>query len=257
MKISLIQTDIIWEDVTANLTHFENKLKQCKSSDIIVLPEMFTTGFTLRTAGLAETMDGKTVHWMKSQAEELDALIIGTVIIEEDEKYYNRCLCVFPNNKIAYYDKKHLFVFHDEDKSFTAGTKSLIITYKQWRIRPLICYDLRFPVWARNTDKYDILIYMASWPEKRSHAWKQLLIARAIENQSYVIGVNRLGKDENELSYTGDSSIINYLGEILKRSNKDEVISYDLDYKKQQIFRKQLPFLHDMDNFTLNSENIK
>lgn len=253
MKVSVIQTDLYWEDIKANLAHFEKKILDCTDTDVIVLPEMFTTGFTLSVESLGESMDGLTMKWMKRLAAEKDVLIIGSVIIKESDDYYNRCLCVFPNGSCEYYDKKHLFSYGNEDKSFTPGSESIVITYKEWRIKPLICYDLRFPIWSRNNDQYDILIYMASWPDKRMNAWSQLLIARAIENQSYVIGANRIGSDEMKLNYSGNSAIIDFHGTILESSEEDIILTKELNKEKLVNYRKDLPFLKDMDTFTLSN----
>jgi len=249
MKISAIQTHVQWENIVANLNHFSKKIDQCKTSDIIILPEMFTTGFSLNVKTLATTMSGPTIQWMKSHAFEKDSLIIGSVIMEENGKYFNRCLSVFPNGEVFYYDKKHLFSYGNENTVFSDGNESTIITYKNWRIKTLVCYDLRFPVWSRNTDDYDLLIYVASWPNTRIKAWQQLLIARAIENQCYVVGVNRTGEDGNKLKYNGCSSIVDHTGEILHTSENDTILEETLDREKCLSYRQAFPFLQDKDNF--------
>ena len=197
INVTLIQSDIIWEDKVSNLKNYQNKISQIESTDLIVLPEMFTTGFSMNPKDISETMSGETIQWMKSNASKMNSAICGSIIIEEDDKYFNRFIWVNPDGSICQYDKKHLFSFAGEDKNYTAGNEKIIIEYKGWKICPLVCYDLRFPVWSRNSEDYDLLIYVANWPTKRKLAWKSLLVARAIENQCYVIGVNRVGKDEN------------------------------------------------------------
>lgn len=251
MKVSLIQTTIDWEDIDTNLEKLTSILNSIETTDIIVLPEMFTTGFTLNVKKLAEPMHGKTMSWLQGQAKLKNALLIGSIIIIENDKYFNRCLCVFPDGKYEYYDKKHLFSYGHEDDVFSSGNKPLIISYKGFRIKPLICYDLRFPVWSRNIENYDLLIYIASWPSSRISAWNQLLVARAIENQCYVIGVNRLGIDGNKLLYNGNSAIIEYSGSVIHHDDKENVLQYSLDKDALKSFRNQFPFLNDKDQFTI------
>ncbi len=249
MIITTIQSDIIWEDIDKNLEIYQKKINDIKS-DIIILPEMFTTGFTMNPQDLAEEMNGKTIQWMKKNSTKINSVICGSIIIKENGNYYNRFVWVSPDGSIYTYDKKHLFSFAGESENYKSGDSKIIIDYKGWRICPLICYDLRFPVWSRNVEDYDILIYVANWPSKRKNAWKNLLISRAIENQSYVIGVNRVGTDKNGYSYNGDSCLINALGETLYISSYVEnIYTTILDKSDLSKIRNQFPFLKDKDNF--------
>ena len=251
-----IQANLVWENPKENLTYFEEKIKDLsKETDLVVLPEMFTTGFTMHPENVAETMDGNTVSWMKRMASKRQIAITGTLVIEDDKKYYNRLVFVHPSGEIETYNKRHSFTLTGEDKVYTSGNKKLIVDYKGWRICPLICYDLRFPAWSRNTENYDLLIYMANWPVKRIKAWDMLLKARAIENMSYTIGVNRTGKDANEYDYSGNSLIVDYLGEELSKLNKNEagIIMATLAKTDQDKIRENLGFLNDKDSFTINS----
>jgi predicted amidohydrolase len=234
-----------------------SKLKDlAHKSHIVVLPEMFTTGFTMNPATVATSMDGEAVQWMKNQAREGRFILTGSMIIEEDGNYFNRMLWVQPDGQIGYYDKRHLFAFAGEDKHYTAGSKRLITAAGGWKFLPLVCYDLRFPVWARQQEAphglYDILIYVANWPSIRSHAWKSLLVARAIENQCYVIGVNRCGTDGKDIYYSGDSMMVSPAGEIINLlSDQEGVLTHTFDKSSLQQFRNQFPFLKDADNFTI------
>lgn len=253
MIITTVQSDIIWEKVSDNLKLYQEKIENL-SSDVIILPEMFSTGFTMNPEPLAESMDGLTVNWMKENSKNLNSAICGSIIIKEDGKYYNRFMWTNPDGSIHFYDKKHLFSFAGESEKYTSGNSKIIIEYKGWKICPMICYDLRFPVWSRNTEDYDILIYVANWPVKRKQAWKSLLVARAIENQSYVIGVNRIGFDNNGNFYSGETSLINALGETLYiRSHSEDIYTTTLDKKELDKVRSQLPFLKDRDNFQIIS----
>ena len=256
LKIAIIQTDIIWESPLENLDVLNNKIDKIDSSvELIVLPEMFATGFTLNVEQVKQTMDGEIVTWMKKVAVDKKIAIFGSVIIDDDyNTLYNRAIFVFPNGKIEFYDKKHLFSLASEDKFFSAGNIRKIITYKGWRIMPQICYDIRFPVWSRNNLNYDLLIYIASWPEIRSNAWQTLLKARAIENMSYTIGVNRVGIDGNNFAYCGDSAIIDSLGKEIYNipKYKDCTYTLTLDKNKQDKNRDKLAFLQDQDNFDIN-----
>ena len=251
-----IQANLVWENPKENLTYFEEKIKDLsKETDLVVLPEMFTTGFTMHPENVAETMDGNTVSWMKRMASKRQIAITGSLVIEDDKNYYNRLVFVHPSGEIETYNKRHSFTLTGEDKVYTSGNKKLIVDYKGWRICPLICYDLRFPAWSRNTENYDLLIYMANWPVKRIKAWDMLLKARAIENMSYTIGVNRTGKDANEYDYSGNSLIVDYLGEELSKLNKNEagIIMATLAKTDQDKIRENLGFLNDKDSFTINS----
>ncbi len=253
--ISIIQTKLLWEDKAGNLEHFQNKIESIASTtDLIILPEMFTTGFSMSPRPFAEKMDGKTVNWMQKMAKASNAAIAGSLIIEQNGHYLNRLLFVESSGAYQYYDKRHLFAMAGEDQLYSKGEKNVLITYKGWRIRPLICYDLRFPVWSRNTDNYDLLVYVANWPEKRIANWRTLLQARAIENQAFVVGVNRIGFDGNNYSYSGDSAIYNPLGEKIskRKPNEDFVETVSISKKLIENTRKTLPFLDDKDSFIVN-----
>ena len=217
LTVTLIQTEIIWEDIPANLAMFDDKIDDIsEKTDVIILPEMFTTGFTMNIEKAAEPMTGKAVSWLVAKARQKQAHILGSVIIEEDKKYFNRLVWATPDGKIMTYDKKHLFRMAGEHKVFSAGNSHLTVEVNGWKLRTFICYDLRFPIWCRNiANQYDAAIYIANWPAKRAHHWKLLLPARAVENQCYVIGVNRVGKDGKGNAHSGDSSIIAPTGEIL------------------------------------------
>ncbi len=254
LNISLIQSNIIWEDKDANMMHYETLIADIREKkEVVVLPEMFTTGFSMNTSALAETMDGATVQWMNQMSLKYRCILTGSAIIEDDGKYYNRLLWVQPDGKVYHYDKRHLFAYADEHNHFTNGTTRLIVSVNGFRICPMVCYDLRFPVWARNLgEEYDVLIYVANWPEKRSLAWKTLLQARAIENLSYVVGVNRVGTDAKGLNYTGDSSVFGPLGEQLwQRSAEPAVHTVTLEKELVSKTREQLPFLNDADKFII------
>ncbi|MDQ3073543.1 MAG: amidohydrolase [Bacteroidota bacterium] len=255
LRIALVQSDIAWESVPVNLEKFDGKLETLRGlSDLIVLPEMFTTGFSMSPDALAEGMDGETVNWLKYQSEKADAAIIGSVIISEDNNFYNRLLCVQPDDKIFNYDKKHLFSMAGEEKIYKPGNKKLIINWKGWRICPMICYDLRFPVWVRNRDEYDLLIFVASWPDRRIEHWRSLLLARAIENQCYVMGVNRVGTDGNDVLYNGNSMVVSPAGDILWEAAKIETNGVlSLSYDDITRVRRYMPFLNDRDDFRLES----
>ena len=257
LTITLIQPNLLWEDKKANLPMLAEKINGIQEkTEVIILPEMFSTAFSMKPDLLSEKMDGETINWMKNVAAEKKIILTGSVIIEEEKKYYNRLIWMLPNGKYGLYDKRHLFAYGDEHTHYTAGNKRLIASVKGWKINLQICYDLRFPVWSRQGSEmeYDILIYVANWPEKRSLAWKTLLQARAIENQCYVIGVNRVGKDGNEISYSGDSMIVDPLGEILYHKNKGEdVFTYTLQKEKIDEVRQRFPFWKDADSFIINS----
>jgi len=292
LSITCIQTHLHWEDKTANLQMLEQKINSIKEkTEIVVLPEMFSTGFSMKPAELAETMEGETVQWMKRMAAAKKIILTGSVIIKEEgpvvglqssqtehsnsvqtgtvgPRYFNRLIWVLPNGQYGVYDKRHRFAFAGEDEQYTAGTKRLIASVKGWKINLLVCYDLRFPVWARQTSppapspqgerggtgaEYDVLIYVANWPERRSHAWKTLLQARAIENQSYVVGVNRVGKDGNDIYHSGDSMIIDPMGEVLyTKKDEENIFTITLDKTHLQNIREKLPFLKDADGFIIN-----
>jgi len=261
LSITTIQTNLHWEDKVANLTMLENKIKSIKEkTHIVILPEMFSTGFSMNAATLAETMDGQGVEWMKRISRENKIILTGSLIIEEDNHFYNRLIWMQPDGNFGYYNKRHLFGFAGEDKHYTAGNKRLICSVNGWKINLQICYDLRFPVWARqqhtgdenSNPEFDLLIYVANWPERRSHAWKTLLTARAIENQCFVVGVNRTGKDVNDINHSGDSMIIDPMGEILYHQNGEEdIFTISLEMETLSQIRAKLPFLKDADDFNI------
>lgn len=254
--ITTIQTHLFWEDVQKNLEHFDEKINEIDGPvDIIVLPEMFTTGFTMNPEMLAEQHGGKGLQWMMQKSKEKNCVIVGSISVKENANFYNRLYWAKPGGTYEYYDKRHLFRMGNEDEHYTPGNKKLIINYKGWKICPLVCYDLRFPVWSRNRkdNTYDVLIYVANWPEVRSYPWKQLLIARAIENQAYVVGVNRIGEDGNQINHSGDSSIINPRGEIISQTlaHQDKLETTHLSYSYLQDFRKVFPVMLDGDDFEI------
>ncbi len=254
LRITTIQTNLFWEDISKNLNNFESKIQTVKGkTDIIILPEMFSTGFSMTPGKFSQTMEGFSVNWMKKMASYSNALLIGSLIINDQGKHVNRLFAVQPDGTFHHYDKKHLFAMAGENKSYSAGADKLIISYKGWNIFPLICYDLRFPVWSRNQNNYDILIYVANWPEKRSNHWKILLQARAIENQAFVVGVNRIGEDGNQFKYSGDTCVIDALGQKISTTEayKESIETVILNKNELDQVRKTLPFLQDSDPFIL------
>ncbi|UTD15867.1 amidohydrolase [Tenacibaculum mesophilum] len=254
LKVALIQSDLVWENPTENRKRFEKKINGLSDEiDLIVLPEMFTTGFTMNASAVAETMEGETVQWLQNLAQEKSIAITGSIIISENNNFYNRLLFVHPSGKIDSYNKKHTFTLAGEHEVFSAGTERVIVEYKGWKICPLICYDLRFPIWARNTENYDLLLYVASWPKPRIEAWNSLLKARAIENMSYTIGVNRVGVDANGYEYIGNTVCYDTLGNCLAKNNQgtEEILIVELDKDKQIETRKRFCFLDDRDAFVI------
>ena len=253
LKLAIIQANLVWENPKQNRLHFHKTIKEINDSvDIVILPEMFTTGFTMHPQGLAETMRGETIKWMVTLASEINSAICGSLIIIEDNKYYNRFVFVEPNGTIKTYDKRHTFTLAGEHKVYSAGNIKVILEYKEWRICPLVCYDLRFPVWARNTEDYDVLIFVANWPKPRINAWDALLKARAIENMSYCVGVNRVGIDVNNYQYIGHSAVYNGLGEAISDIQEDEHIEIvELNRNHLTSIRTKLKFLEDKDEFIL------
>ncbi len=258
LSIALIQTDLHWESIEANLAMLEEKIWTIEgSADLIVLPEMFTTGFSMEVGKLAEVHQTKTLQWMRQQAAQTKAVVIGSAIIKQGQQVFNRLYVVHPNGQFQCYDKKHLFGLAGEDKDYTAGNKRIVVEVQGWRVLPLICYDLRFPVWARSRStkerlfEYDALVYVANWPKPRIHAWDTLLAARAIENTAYCVGVNRIGEDGVGAQYVGHSAIYNYQGERLTFSDKDEILHTKLTREDLLSFRKRFPFQADADSFDL------
>ena len=277
LSVSIIQTNLFWENSTANLANLEEKIAQISlPTDLIILPEMFTTGFTMNAKMVAEPMNFTTFKWMKQQAKRTQSVITGSFIVKEGDQFFNRLIWMRPDGSYETYDKRHLFRMGEEDKTFTAGTKQLIVELKGWRICPLICYDLRFPVWSRNYKEegqkrekrkekseksyiesssllnYDLLIYVANWPSVRSQVWDILLQARAIENQSYCIGVNRVGEDGMGLEYAGNSAVIDFKGNQLFYQKKSEaIVNQILSKKELENFRAKFPAYLDADEFEI------
>jgi predicted amidohydrolase len=253
MKVALIQSSLFWERPKDNRNYFEEKIDAiAEKVDLIVLPEMFTTGFTMNPKDVAETMQGQTITWLKSLAKAKNYAITGSLIIEENNNYHNRLVFVFPSGEIQFYDKRHLFSLAGEDKVYTFGNQKLIIEYLGWKICPLICYDLRFPVFARNLEEYDVLIFVANWPKPRLNAWDILLKARAVENMCYTIGVNRIGSDASNFEYIGHSQAIDFLGNyILEPQETEGVFIVELNKQKLLETRNRLRFLNDRDSFEI------
>ncbi|MCF6356375.1 MAG: amidohydrolase [Draconibacterium sp.] len=253
LKVTVFQPNIIWENPKANINKYSEWIENLDDTDVIILPEMFTTGFSMSPENLKEPVNGSSVEWMKKMAAKKDAAVVGSLIIEENNQIYNRAFWVFPDGKIEYYNKRHLFTMGQEHLHYSGGKEKLIVEYKGWRFCPLICYDLRFPVWSRNSKNYDVLIYMANWPSARHHVWKNLLIARAIENQSYCFGVNRVGTDGAGLKYSGDSAMISPKGFNTFLGEKEEVQTFEISYSELHNFRKSFPLLNDCDEFRVES----
>lgn len=254
LKAAIVQTDIIWENPNQNRINFSFKINGLSNDvDLIILQEMFVTGFTNHVQNFYENMDGETVQWMLQKAHEKEALLIGSLIIKEGEEFFNRLIVAFPNGELKYYDKRHLFSYAGEDDVFTAGNSRLVFDYKGFKICPLVCYDLRFPVWSRNTKDIDVLIYIANWPKPRINAWDILLKARAIENLCYVIGVNRLGKDFNNLEYLGHSAVIDAMGNSVLDFEEGKEMTKTITLSKDHIenTRSKFDFLADKDEFEI------
>lgn len=276
LTITLIQTKLHWEDRQANLSMLEEKINNIREkTEIIILPEMFSTGFSMNAEQLAETMDGTAIAWMKKIAAQKKIIICGSLMVKEDERFFNRLIWMLPNGEYGCYNKRHLFAYGDEDKHYTPGNKRLIASVKGWKINLQVCYDLRFPVWARQnlldsarrkeesgstsltaSLEYDLLIYVANWPERRINAWKTLLNARAIENQCYVVGVNRVGNDGNNIYHSGDSMVINALGEILyHKAHGEDIFTITLQKNSLEEIRNKFPFWKDADKFMIINQD--
>ena len=255
MKIALLQTALSWENPIKNRDLLQYKINAISQYvDLFVLPEMFTSGFTMHPKNVAETMEGETILWLKDLAKKRNCAITGSLVIEENGNYYNRLVFVLPNGEVQHYDKRHLFTLAGEDKVYTSGNNKLIVEYKGFKICPLICYDLRFPVFSRNVEAYDVLIYVANWPKPRVNAWDILLKARAVENMCYVVGVNRIGMDNYNHEYIGHSQAIDYLGNyILEPQETDEIFMIELDKEKMIETRSKLAFLNDKDEFQIRN----
>jgi omega-amidase len=284
LTVTTIQADLQWEDKPANLRRLEEQIDSIGvHTELVVLPEMFSTGFSMRPEAFAEKMEGPTVNWMRSVAARKKIILTGSLIIEENGNYFNRLVWMLPNGQCGYYDKRHRFAYAGEDDHYTAGQKRLVASVKGWKVLLLVCYDLRFPVWSRQQPpapstaplpptnpnrgeiapvtppttpalEYDLIIYIANWPERRSHAWTTLLQARAIENQSYVVGVNRVGDDGNHIAHAGDSMIVDPLGEVLYHApSKEEVFTKTLEKEHLETIRQRFPFWRDADHFCIES----
>lgn len=254
IKTALLQADLKWEDPAANRELFEKEIKKLSPEvDLIILPEMFSTGFSMNAVNLAEPTGGPTLQWMQRMASEKDAAVTGSLIVTEDGKYFNRLYVVYPDGSVKKYDKRHTFTLAKENETYDSGKEKLIVEFRGWRICPLVCYDLRFPVWARNTEDYDLLIYVANWPSVRVRAWDALLQARAIENMCYCIGVNRVGEDGNGHPYPGHSVVFDSLGEALIPPSTKEAFTKEVVLDKEHLneTRGKLRFLQDRDKFTI------
>lgn len=287
LKITIIQSELHWENAAKNLAMFTDKIASItETTDVIVLPEMFTTGFTMNAKPLAETMNGNTVAWMKEQAKIKNAAVVGSLVITENNLYFNRLIWAQPDGKISFYNKRHLFRMANEHETYSAGNSRIIVEYKGWKICPLICYDLRFPVWSRNKEfkvdslkfkvdhsqeclssptthhpslithhspAFDLLIYVANWPEARKEPWCKLLEARAIENQVYVVGVNRVGKDGKDIPYSGNSAVIDPKGNVISNITEHQncIQTIELNRQELDVFREKFPVGLDGDEFEI------
>jgi predicted amidohydrolase len=250
LRIALVQTELYWEDIDANLEMFSRKLEDLPAdTDLVVLPEMFTTGFTMNAAAVAQKMSDSAVDWLKLQAQRLSAAITGSLVIEDRGGVYNRLVWAAADGKIFTYDKRHLFRYAGEHEVYQPGNSRLIVSLGQWQVCPFICYDLRFPKWTRNlNNQYDLAVFVANWPAPRALHWRRLLQARAIENQSYVIGVNRVGTDGKGLAYSGDSAVIDPLGHVLfERQGTPCVKCVTLSYTRLKTYREEFPAWMDAD----------
>jgi predicted amidohydrolase len=253
MKIAVFQTKLAWENPAVNRKFIEEYfLNEDEPFDLFILPEMFTSGFTMNPSAVAEPMDGETMTWLKGLAKAKNCAITGSLVIKEDGNFYNRMVFIFPSGEVQFYNKRHLFTLAGEEKVYTKGTKKVIVNYNNWNICLQVCYDLRFPVFVRNVENYDLILYVANWPKPRINAWDSLLKARAIENMCYTIGVNRIGEDANQLEYPGHSQVIDFLGNNMLNCESDlGVFVCELDKVQQLATRQKLNFLNDKDDFSL------
>lgn len=254
LRIALVQTALHWEAPETNRSMLEKRIAPLEGeADLVVLPEMFTSGFTMNASAVAEPMNGPTLEWLQACSLKYGFAITGSYVVMEDGQYFNRLVWVCPEGNTAHYDKRHLFRLSGEHLTYQAGISPLIVAWRGWRICPLICYDLRFPVYSRNVEGYDLLLYVANWPQARRQHWQKLLPARAIENQCFTAGINRIGQDGNGLQYVGDSCLIDFQGEALVSCGSEEKIAvFTLDLRSLRDFRERLPFLGDADSFTLH-----
>ncbi|MGZ3765742.1 MAG: amidohydrolase [Mucilaginibacter sp.] len=254
LKITLFQGYLFWENIDKNLQNISLRLSSIREkTDLIILPEMFNTGFTMNAEKLAEPMNGKTMLWMNKIAKQFDCVVTGSLIVKDGDNFYNRLVWMRPDGKYECYDKRHLFTLAKEQNTYTAGTKKLIVELKGWKICPVICYDLRFPVWLRNVNEaYDLLIVVANWPERRALHWRTLIPARAVENQAYVIGLNRVGHDGNEIYHSGDSTCISPNGNVVYyKRDEEDVYTFSIIHEEIEKTRRTLPFLKDADIFKI------
>lgn len=253
LTITIVQTALHWEDKEANMASLEKHFDTIGQTDLIIIPETFNAGFTMNAANVAETMDGNTVAWLRDQAAKRDAVITGSMVIEEHGNYYNRMIWMRPDGTHAHYDKRHLFSMADEDQHFTGGNDRVFVELNGWRVFLQVCYDLRFPVWSRVLGECDLMIYVANWPEPRKNAWSTLLQARAIENQCYVAGVNRIGEDGNGFKYAGDSVVIEPKGTVISNTEPyvECVETVTLNWNDLAEYREKFPLADDADSFTV------
>ncbi|RYY36343.1 MAG: amidohydrolase [Sphingobacteriaceae bacterium] len=254
LKVTVFQGYLFWENVDKNLQNITLRLSAIREkTDLIILPEMFNTGFTMNAAALAETMDGKTIQWLKDTARKYDCVVTGSIIVKENDNFYNRLIWMRPDGTHEQYDKRHLFALGKEHETYTPGTKKLIVELKGWKVCPVVCYDLRFPVWLRNVNaEYDLLLVVANWPERRALHWRTLIPARAVENQSYVIGVNRVGHDGNQVYHSGDSTCIDPNGKVIYyKRDEEDMYTFTIVAQELDLARRAMPFLKDADDFKL------
>lgn len=256
LKITTFQAYLFWENIDKNLQNLELRLSSIREkTDLIVLPEMFSTGFSMNAQNLAEEMDGKSIKWMQAQARKFDCVVTGSLMIREKNKFYNRLVWMTPDGTYQVYDKRHLFSLGGEEQTYSAGNKILIVDLNGWKICPMICYDLRFPVWQRNKNgAYDLLLIVANWPERRSLHWRTLIPARAVENQAFVVAVNRVGHDGNEVYHSGDSMCINPAGNVVYyKPNDEDLYTFSINKEEVDKIRRAFPFLKDADDFNISS----
>ncbi len=253
LTLTIVQSDIVWEDRAENLRQYSATLKKLPQTDLILFPEMFTTGFSMSTQHLAESMEGNTLYWLKEQSAQLRAAIGASLIIKEDDCFYNRFVLAAPDGSVAWYDKHHLFTMGNEHLHYTPGNTRVTMEYLGWRIRPIICYDLRFPVWSRNHDDYDLLICAANWPSPRHHVWKNMVVTRALENQCYCAAINRVGIDGMQLQFLGDSALVDPKGDVFFMGQEATHKTFTLSKPELQAFRSKFPVLNDRDDFTLQA----
>jgi len=254
LKLLIVQPDVKWKDIQGNLSKYSEMISERKQDpDLVLFPEMFQTGFCSDPADVAETMDGTTVRWMKRTAETLKCALAGSLIIKDGRKFFNRIVYIDQYENLTWYDKRHLFKIEGEEINFTPGRQRLIVPLKNWQICFQICYDLRFPVWSRNMNDYDVLVNLSNWPAKRNDVWTTLLRARAIENQSYVVGVNRVGTDFNHIFYEGNSQVIDPKGNVTAEisNSREGLLSASLSRETLEKFRNEFPVLNDADDFTI------